>query len=417
MAFKMSIALRNRLTIACSICTLLIASAPSMAVQLYYDPFDIGPTPAAGQYAVGALNGQNPSVGTQFMNGAWFTRTAGEEAGANVQATGLSYLGAPSRGGAEMSTPNASPARNLAVPWTDATATNVLPDGVTPNPSGAYYVGFEVSFGAGDYSDGYTNNDIGYRPIELFNSSGSFLLGVGYNGFNGTIPGNDQPKTGRMVLDTSNSITGSGGGSFPQIIGNSPLSFVEDGGVTHLIVLKFSLSATAGQDSVSAFLDPTDASEPVIAGAVLTGANITLGGIGGARINGGSGTFPVFDELRIGTSFADAVPVFPTPGDTNGDMLVDQIDYLNIFHTMNLTGAAIPNTPTNHPDVNGDGKITLADFRIWKDHRTDLGAGAGAASAIVPEPTSLNLVLLAAAMVAVSSARNWPNARGGEQVN
>jgi len=366
----------------------VFAASPSLGVQFTYEPFNIGANPAAGQYVVGPLAGQNPT--NSFFTGAWTDR---DPASINdsIQATGLSFLGSPSNGGSVLMTPSATPTRTLAIPWTATTSTTTLPDGVTPNPSGAYYVGYEMSFGAGNYADGTDGNDMGYRSVEFRGTDGSFQFGVAYNAYNGSAGGvNQDPRTGRMVQD--------GLGAY-QIISNSPDNYVADNGVTHLIVLKFVLSAATAADSITLYLDPTNATEPVIPGALVSGADIQLGMISGALF-GGTGTFPVLDELRVGTTFADAVPVFPTPGDTNGDMLVNKADYLNILHALNLTGANIPATPTNHPDLNGDGKVNILDYGIWKDHRTDIPSGAGAGAGFntsgnVPEPTSFILAILA----------------------
>jgi len=62
-----------------------------------------------------------------------------------------------------------------------------------------------------------------------------------------------------------------------------------------------------------------------------------------------------------------------TAGDTNGDDLVDLTDYQAIISHMNLTGQSRANG-----DVTGDGRVTIADYREWKDRRSDLsGAGTG----------------------------------------
>ena len=68
----------------------------------------------------------------------------------------------------------------------------------------------------------------------------------------------------------------------------------------------------------------------------------------------------------------------------------------------------MPNTALLHPDVTGDGKVTIADYRRWKDHRTDLGgAGSGSsvtASVSAPEPnSSVMLVIGSLVMIACAS--------------
>ena len=92
------------------------------------------------------------------------------------------------------------------------------------------------------------------------------------------------------------------------------------------------------------------------------------------------------------------LPELPKPGDTNGDDLIDLVDYQAIISHMNLLGQPLVNG-----DVTGDGKVTIADYRFWKDRRTDLSPGAGAGGiAGVPEPSCLMMVLIAAATLRAS---------------
>ena len=53
-----------------------------------------------------------------------------------------------------------------------------------------------------------------------------------------------------------------------------------------------------------------------------------------------------------------------TAGDTNGDDLVDLVDYEAIISHMNLTGQSLANG-----DLTGDGRVTIADYRFWKSRR------------------------------------------------
>lgn len=373
----------------------LLAASPSFATLLYYDPFLTGNNPASGEYAsftppVSAENpfvpitGQNPTLGpTPYLTGPWVTIAGDGAPNAAVQETGLSFLGAPALGGSQISTPNADVRRYLSSPWTAAT-------------EGTFYISFLANFGQGDYSDGIDNNDMGYRAVELYTDTDGFLLSVAYNAYNGGGgPPQQDPRTAKMYLD----------GFGYQILQNAPDNFMEDG-ATHLIVLRFGLSATPASDSVSVFLDPTTTDEPVVPNAALTGIDVTLGAIGGFTIYGGTGQGPVVDELRIADTFIEALPEFPLPGDTNGDDLVNFADYQNILQYMNLSGAAVPGTPLLHPDVTGDGKVTIADYRRWKDNRTDLTAGSGAGGAgVIPEPSSLMLVLVAIALAGAGRTR------------
>jgi hypothetical protein len=374
-------------------------SSQAAATLLVYDPFLTGSNPAAGEYTaftppVSAENpfvpitGQNPTVGpTPFLTGPWVTIAGDNAPNAAVQETGLSFIGAPTLGGSQVSTPDAVVRRYLSTPLTAST-------------EGDYYISFLANFGRGDYSDGVDNNDMGYRAVALYTDTDDFLLSVAYNAYNGNGGASQQnPLTAKMYLD----------GFGYQILDGAPDSFVEDGS-THLIVLRLSLSATDASDSVLVFLDPKSSEEPVVPNAALSGINVTLGAIGGFTEYGGSGQGPVFDELRVADTFIDALPDFPLPGDTNNDDLVDLVDFQNIVSHMNLGGATVPSTLELHPDVNGDGKVTIADYRLWKDHRTDLSAGAGGGGeGVVPEPASATM--LVCGMLLAMSVRRGRRAR------
>jgi hypothetical protein len=360
---------------------LMIAAAiltrSAYAELLYYDPFLTGSNPAAGEYTVGLVDptanpgdGQNPTVGpTPFLTGPWEVPGA-LAINASVQEAGLSFLGAPALGGSQISTPDAGGLRRLlSSPWTEST-------------TGTFYIGFLANFGQGFYDDGIQANDLGYRSVEFYNSANTFLFGISYNQFNG--PFGREPNTAPMHLD-------SGSGQF-QALEGAPASFAQDG-VTHLIVLKFDLSATAAADSLSVYLDPTTNDEPVIPSASVFGTDITLGAIGGFTIFGGSGQGPVLDEMRVGTTFIDALPEFPLPGDTNGDDLVDMTDYLAIIQHMNLTGQT-----TAAGDVTGDGRVDLRDLHLWRVNRTDISLGASTGDVSAPEPGTMVLLAMCVAL-------------------
>ena len=351
-------------------CIVVFAASSAVATQLLYDPFLTGNNPAAGQYMpftppVSAENpfvgiiGQNPSVGAGFFSGGWQAPAANDGPNGYVQTASLSFLGTPSAGGAlkaGLTDAATRQRRNLASPWTSSKV-------------GTFYIGYEVNFGTGNYADGVQGDDMGYRSTEFYSDAGTFLMGIAYNTYGSRIgPAQQNPATGRMFADFS----GAGLGRGDIIIENSPDSFIEDG-ATHLVVLEFILSDQPLSDSILVFLDPKSSIEPVVPGASVSGVDATLGAIGGFSFFAGAGNDgPVFDELRIADTFVDALPEFPLPGDTNNDDLVNFVDYQNVVAHMNLSGAAVPSTLKLHPDVTGDGKVTIVDYRYWKDHRTDL---------------------------------------------
>ena len=157
----------------------------------YYDPFNTGANPAAGQYTVGPLiptvgAGQNPTVGpTSFLSGPW-EAAAADTLGNVVQTQGLSFLGAPAEGGSlavsldANNFPVSSRAfRHLTTPF-DATTV------------GTYYISFLANFGGVGIDPNSTDaNLVAHRNIEFMQIGGTEgnNLRVGYATYNGNFSG------------------------------------------------------------------------------------------------------------------------------------------------------------------------------------------------------------------------------------
>ena len=98
-----------------------------------------------------------------------------------------------------------------------------------------------------------------------------------------------------------------------------------------------------------------------------------------------SGAFSI-DELRIGTSYADVVPLAGLPGDYNQNNVVDAADYV-----LWRNGGPLAN------EVDNAGVVNAQDYTEWRA-RFGQTTGGGTASSIesvqvaVPEPTTLMLV-------------------------
>lgn len=346
-------------------------SQTAQATLLAYDPFRIGANPAAGEYTVGPLVNQNTTIGPAsptFFRDPWTFGFADQQ----VQATSLSYLGSPSIGGSVNGAGRTE--RYLRTPWDDTTV-------------GIYYIGFQMNFGT---VVGSGDNNMGYRAFEFFPPNvvpGENRIGdIGYNQYFSNLGQLQQnAATAKMQFNLNGS----------QIIPSAPENYNADG-ITHLIVLKFELSADPNSDIVSLYLNPKSASEPEVPDNSVSGFNFQLGSIGSASFGGGVTT--VFDEIRVATTFGEAIPALPLPGDVNGDGFVDINDFNIIVAHLNLSGQ-----PTANGDIAGsdgkqgvDGKVDLRDLALWRAHRTDVPLGSGGlAGPNVPEPASLALAIMA----------------------
>ena len=400
--------LRACLLTALGVGATLVSALPSSAELKYYDGFEIGP----GKYTLGIMDptmaagdGQNPTIGpTPFFSGAWQIRPSdGNAPNQNVQATGLAYLGAPAVGG------SVGPLVDVAGTSADARVGRFLTNPWTDTTEGTFYIGYQASYGA--VVDPLSNDQqtLGFRTTEFWPVGN--IVGqddnrseIGFQGF----AGDTNQRLARFAQ--LRFVTPDGGTQFL-----TDTVFNEFGG-THLIVMKFVLSATADMDAISVYLDPTSSTEPDLPSASASGLNFTLGAMSTISFFGTpTGTLPVFDELRVteetgdGLAFTQVIPPLPLPGDTNGDGFVDIVDFNSIVAHLNLSGQT-----TFNGDVAGangkqgtDGKVDLRDLQLWRTKRTDLpGAGAGSLGGSgVPEPSSLLMALTAAVAFARMARR------------
>jgi len=85
-------------------------------------------------------------------------------------------------------------------------------------------------------------------------------------------------------------------------------------------------------------------------------------------------------------------------GDYNADGQVNSSDYALWRASHGLSGNLAA-------DGSGDGVVDAADYVLWRNHAISVAATSADASAesVVPEPGSTTLILMSAAVIAVSS--------------
>lgn len=262
----------------------------TQAAELWYDGFSL--TDAAGDYVVDtALHGQAGGSGSFFF-GNWVAANPGDDASLPLALpTGLT------RPGFAVATVGGSAGRDAQFDCCVFTRTSKLfasPWGGFTDPDGTYYFGFLVDFGTGDPADPH------HRTIEMhdggFDDNLNRNLMFGMSNFAGL--GNELALSVRdSVTDTSTLAVLSEGADLTDLSLQG----------THYVVMKFEMS-TAVDDVISVFLDPVGTTEPApsasvsvgqfLADRLSTNAQFTFN-TGAATAGGG------FDELRVGTEFAD----------------------------------------------------------------------------------------------------------------
>ena len=104
------------------------------------------------------------------------------------------------------------------------------------------------------------------------------------------------------------------------------------------------------------------------------------------------------DDRNVDSTIADATMSAGGEliGDYNSDSFVDAADY-TVWRD-NLGGSSLA-----HRDPANSGPIDEDDYTSWKSHFGESGGGGSLSSAVVPEPASCILVLLAAGCLAIRS--------------
>jgi hypothetical protein len=295
---KQRSAVQLRIVAAVAALFVSLGSAAS-ANQLWYDGFATPPYVAGN-----ILNGQSGGTGT-FFTGPWQDQSGNDHHvsstdlpnGNQQMAVGTTIH--PSVGGSVVGTDTpgtccdtARDARLFTAPW----------DGFT-NPDGTFYMGFLVNFGVGP--------TIHHRVLEMWDgdqgSDSNRHLQLGYSDFTGvgTAVGTTDRNMGIQVVDsgTNNTIN--------QDITGAP-TFQTSGGRTHFVVLRFDLSnddaALGGVgDRIRMYLDPLGTTEPAAANADISKIDFLADRMGAITdfVFGDSAKAAAFDELRVGTTFAD----------------------------------------------------------------------------------------------------------------
>lgn len=236
----------------------------AQATVLVYEPFLTGTNASAGEYNTSSsLIGQGP---TSFgFTGNWITGVSGSAA---PVATGLTSPGVVSAGGAAtIGGNNVRTGRLLNSPFTASTI-------------GTFYLSFLMDLGGVDgqykalelHSGGFA--DTTDRNFRLGNGGGSG--GFGNSDFGFRIAGG--PLQGLGTADTN----------------------------TNFFVVRFDLSSTAASDTVTVYRNPTDLLvESNNTGVSLSGQDILFDRITLAQFTTQTVTF---DELRLTTTFASAIP-------------------------------------------------------------------------------------------------------------
>ncbi len=171
-------------------------------------------------------------------------------------------------------------------------------------------------------------------------------------------------------------------------------------------VIKVNIGAGSNDDAVYAniYTDGNDipSAEPTAWQLAVTNADL-VDDIGKVTFWAGLGAVPgfsaQFDEVRLATTYAEAVPVPASfhPGDANGDGMVNLADLQILGDNWQSSTAT-----WSEADFTGDGNVNLADLQILGDNwgfgvGGDLSFDEALAGVAIPEPASLCLLGLAAA--------------------
>lgn len=307
--------------------TLLASTSIGHALPTAVDSFLTG----GANYSVGNGNLVPQGPAATGFTGTWLT---GFGQSPDVIGTGLTYSTVPSAGGAiEYPSPSGGRVgRLLTTAYGNAT-------------SGTVYYGVMLQL---------SSIDDGYRGLELH--TGSF---------------SDDASNRRLQIVAGGGGTGAPNDHFGvRVNGNGNAGFIGDLGLidtnVNFFIVKVSFSATAGQDVVSIWKNPTDLSSE--AGSGAAGFISTTLDFAFDRVS-----FPCFsntgykaDEIRIGAAWTD-VTTAVSNADTDNDGLPDAYEQIliNVSLTDAVSNLSHVKGPLDAPatsDFDGDDSSDAQEF-------------------------------------------------------
>lgn len=162
---------------------------------------------------------------------------------------------------------------------------------VTSTTVGTLYLSWLYQTGNEDGTAGTV-----YQTLDLYNGSGN---SNGPRAFNAGLTTNGGQSGNQYDFGVNEAYTSTG--------------VTADSGV-HLFVIEFNLSATAGQDSVTVWLDPTLGAGTPSGGITVSGQDIAFDhlAISDYASSGSIGNSGAWSDIRFGTTF-DSVTIAPVP--------------------------------------------------------------------------------------------------------
>lgn len=244
----------------------LTAAAPLHATILLTDQFLTGSDPSAGEYAIGAAVGQNPTL-LGFSGAVVAVNNTSSNA---ISGTGLTYTGMDTAGGLLTVSTGMRVGHAMDFSWDQTT-------------TGTYYVGLLMRF----------NNTVAtqYKAFE-FNVTG----------------GGDASRA--LALGQRDTVFGTT--NYALLVDGQTLSLGAADTNVNFFVIELNFSTVADGDSVTIYRNPTDLGSEGGNTPVGTLTGLDIGNINQMNFAAFSGGSVSFDELRVGTAWSDVTTV-PEP--------------------------------------------------------------------------------------------------------
>lgn len=149
--------------------------------------------------------------------------------------------------------------------------------------------------------------------------------------------------------------------------------------------------ANAGSDAIYLYVNPDLGLGTPLTSEASAARNASITNIDKVRIAGQNGVDFSFDELRIGSTYADVTPTIPPLVDFVAPAGVGLEDF-EALRSNYLTG-----TTNAQGDANLDGKVNQVDFFLWRTAYLAGGESLEGVSLAIPEPATGLLAIIALA--------------------